>query len=73
MVNNILQCFLTCSHEKWNDISNLDFDFIVLGSGLAGLAFIDQMLKMKPSAKILLLERGGKYMMYMFTLCSSEL
>ncbi len=43
----------------WERILNETYDFIVIGTGPTGVAFIDQALKNNPRAKILVLERGG--------------
>ncbi|KAG0699201.1 hypothetical protein DFH29DRAFT_937635 [Suillus ampliporus] len=47
--------------ETWEDIRRgdpPDLDFIVIGSGMTALAFIEQTLKRDPRKKILCLERG---------------
>ncbi|KAG1726004.1 uncharacterized protein EDB91DRAFT_1086919 [Suillus paluster] len=48
------------SDETWEDLrrSVPDLDFIVVGSGLTALAFIERTLKRDPRKKILCLERG---------------
>ena len=43
----------------WKKIVDEVYDFIVIGTGPTGVAFIEQMLKNNPKAKILVLERGG--------------
>ncbi|AKE51701.1 GMC oxidoreductase [Kangiella geojedonensis] len=43
----------------WKSIVNQVYDYIVIGTGPTGVAFIDQIYKENPSAKILVLERGG--------------
>lgn len=47
------------SPSDWEQILNETYDFIVIGTGPTGVAFIDQALKNNPHAKILVLERGG--------------
>lgn len=44
---------------QWAHIVSQSFDFIVIGTGPTGVAFIDQAYKENPHAKILVLERGG--------------
>ncbi|KAG1768775.1 hypothetical protein EV702DRAFT_716216 [Suillus placidus] len=48
------------SDETWEDLRTgvPDLDFVVIGSGLTALAFIEQTLKRDPRKKILCLERG---------------
>jgi hypothetical protein len=43
-----------------------DFDYVVVGSGFTALAFIQKALELDPCAKILCLERGGKYFLLVF-------
>jgi hypothetical protein len=43
-------------------LENGEFDDIVVGSGFCALAYIDEALRLNPFRKILLLERGGKYL-----------
>ena len=47
------------SECDWNKIVSENFDFIVIGTGPTGVAFIEQAYKENPKAKILILERGG--------------
>ncbi|WP_223670323.1 GMC oxidoreductase [Kangiella shandongensis] len=47
------------SECEWKDIVNQVYDYIVIGTGPTGVAFIDQIYKENPHAKILVLERGG--------------
>lgn len=42
----------------WEQILSETYDFIVIGTGPTGVAFIEQTLKNRPQAKILILERG---------------
>lgn len=44
---------------QWAQIQQQAFDFIVIGTGPTGVAFIEQALRNKPQARILVLERGG--------------
>ena len=47
------------SNEGWKQAREKDcFDYVVIGSGPCGLAFVDQVLKNNPFAKILIIERG---------------
>ena len=51
------------SDETWSNIlAHGDFDYIVVGSGFTALAFIQKTLELDPCAKILCIERGGKYL-----------
>jgi choline dehydrogenase-like flavoprotein len=51
------------SDQTWSNIlAHGDFDYIVIGSGFTALAFIQKTLELDPRAKILCLERGGKYL-----------
>lgn len=43
----------------WEHILTEAYDFIVVGTGPTGVAFIEQALKNNPRARILVLERGG--------------
>lgn len=43
----------------WREIVQTAYDFIVIGTGPTGVAFIEQTLAHNPHAKILVLERGG--------------
>ncbi|MFT3856712.1 MAG: GMC oxidoreductase [Aquabacterium sp.] len=52
------QAFFT-SQAQWQQIQQQPFDFIVIGTGPTGVAFIEQALKRNPQARILVLERGG--------------
>ena len=45
--------------SDWSDIQASAYDFIVIGTGPTGVAFIEQTLKHNPNARILVLERGG--------------
>ena len=47
------------SQCDWHNIINQAFDYIVIGTGPTGVAFIEQIYKQNPKAKILVLERGG--------------
>lgn len=50
------------SDQTWGNIlAHGDFDYIVVGSGFTALAFIQKALDLNKHAKILCLERGGKY------------
>ena len=49
--------FSRCS--SWEAVAEKDFDYIVIGSGFAALAFIDEALRLDPKKKIICLERGG--------------
>ncbi|CAH1667283.1 GMC oxidoreductase [Chelatococcus asaccharovorans] len=46
------------SDEDWDAIRQAEYDYIVLGSGFCALAFVERIYKHKPSARILMLERG---------------
>ncbi|TKD58963.1 GMC oxidoreductase [Flavobacterium sp. ASW18X] len=51
------------SNQEWKQIREEEqFDYIVIGSGFCGLAFVERVLKNNPFAKILLLERGGFFL-----------
>jgi choline dehydrogenase-like flavoprotein len=43
----------------WPTVANAAYDFIVIGTGPTGVAFVEQALKNNPHASILMLERGG--------------
>lgn len=47
------------SDADWNRIRQSVYDFIVIGTGPTGVAFIEQALRNNPNARILVLERGG--------------
>ncbi|AOE49482.1 GMC oxidoreductase [Kangiella sediminilitoris] len=47
------------SECDWKQIVNEKYDHIVIGTGPTGVAFVDQIYKDDPHAKILMLERGG--------------
>lgn len=47
------------SPSEWESIRNQAYDFIVIGTGPTGVAFIEQALNKNPRARILVLERGG--------------
>jgi hypothetical protein len=44
------------------DVSNNDYNYIVIGSSFCALAFIHRILENNPEAKILVLEKGFKYL-----------
>jgi hypothetical protein len=46
----------------WQRVQAADFDFIVIGTGPAGVAFIERTLARNPQARILVLERGGYWL-----------
>ncbi|MBA5604111.1 GMC family oxidoreductase [Duganella sp. FT3S] len=46
----------------WNTIQATSYDFIVIGTGPTGVAFIEQTLRNQPEANILVLERGGYWL-----------
>jgi choline dehydrogenase-like flavoprotein len=43
----------------WHKVASGDYDFIVIGTGPTGVAFVEQALGRNPHARILMLERGG--------------
>ncbi|WP_334186829.1 GMC oxidoreductase [Noviherbaspirillum sp.] len=45
--------------DEWKTVLNTAYDFIVIGTGPTGVAFIEQTLMNNPHARILVLERGG--------------
>jgi choline dehydrogenase-like flavoprotein len=47
------------SASDWENILNETYDFIVIGTGPTGVAFIEQALTNNPRSRILVLERGG--------------
>lgn len=50
--------FVTAS--KWKHMQkHPEFDFIVIGSGFTGLAFVEQIYRDRPFARILMLEQGS--------------
>ena len=55
----IAQHAFFASECEWQSILNEVYDYIVIGTGPTGVAFIEQMLDKNPSSKILVLERGG--------------
>ena len=47
----------------WNDVvARGEFDDVVVGSSFCALAYVDEAFKRDPFRKILILERGGKYL-----------
>lgn len=58
--------YFASDQTRGNILTHGDFDYIVIGSGFTALAFIQKALDLDPYAKILCLERGGKY----FPVCS---
>ncbi|MBN8466734.1 GMC family oxidoreductase [Corallococcus exiguus] len=52
------QAFFATPND-WSTIQASAYDFIVIGTGPTGVAFIEQTLKHNPNARILVLERGG--------------
>ena len=52
-----------CSNEKWEKAREVEvFDYIVIGTGPCGLAFVERVLSHDPQARILMLERGGYFL-----------
>ncbi|WP_417446130.1 GMC oxidoreductase [Kangiella sp.] len=47
------------SQCDWQNVVNEEYDYIVIGTGPTGVAFIEQIYSINPKAKILMLERGG--------------
>ncbi|MES2507735.1 MAG: GMC oxidoreductase [Verrucomicrobiota bacterium] len=43
----------------WNTVLTETFDFIVVGTGPTGVAFIEESFRLNPKARILVLDRGG--------------
>ena len=50
---------LSCTHTPCDITEQIDFDFVVIGTGPCALGFVDQTFKNRPDAKILMLEMGG--------------
>ena len=52
-----------CSNEEWERAREVEvFDYIVIGTGPCGLAFVERVLSHEPQARILMLERGGYFL-----------
>lgn len=59
-IDHILNHNFFASEEEWKFIrEEKQYDYVVVGTGFCGYAFINEILKNDENAKILLLERGG--------------
>lgn len=59
-LDHILNHIYFTSNEEWKKIREENtYDYVVVGTGFCAYAFIERVLKNKPAAKILVLERGG--------------
>lgn len=52
-----------CSNDEWKKIREVEqFDYIVIGTGPCGLAFVERALYKNPMSRILMLERGEYFL-----------
>lgn len=61
-VDDITTHAFFASSAEWEQIKNAAYDFIVIGTGPSGVAFIEQTLRHNPHAKIVVLERGSYFL-----------
>ena len=59
---NILDNLFFVTESDWERVTEECFDYIVVGSGLCALAFVERMYQNNPKAKILILERGSFFL-----------
>ena len=51
------------SNTEWKSIREVEqFDYVVIGTGPCGLAFVERILSHHPQSRILVLERGGYFL-----------
>ena len=51
------------SNTEWKSIIEVEqFDYVVIGTGPCGLAFVERILSRHPQSRILVLERGGYFL-----------
>ncbi|GIG68131.1 GMC oxidoreductase [Phytomonospora endophytica] len=54
---------VTTTEEEWSRTSRTgEFDHVVIGSGFCALAFAERVLRARPDARILMLERGEPFL-----------
>lgn len=59
-LDQILNHIYFTSNEEWKKIREENtYDYVVVGTGFCAYAFVERVLKNKPDARILMLERGG--------------
>ena len=52
-----------CSNAEWKSIREVEeFEYVVIGTGPCGLAFVERVLSQNPMSRILMLERGGCFL-----------
>ena len=62
-VQNVMDHVYFCSNSEWKQIREVEqFDYVVIGTGPCGLAFVERVLSQKPMSRILMLERGGYFL-----------
>ena len=62
-VQNVMDHVYFCSNSEWKQIREFkQFDYVVIGTGPCGLAFVERVLSQKPMSRILMLERGGYFL-----------
>ena len=61
---NVMDSIYFVSDSEWKSIleSSEQFDYIVVGTGPCGLAFVQRILQSNPHSRILVLERGGFFL-----------
>ena len=59
----VMENVFFCTNANWRtEKDEYSFDYIVVGTGPCGLAFVDRVLSQKPKARILMIERGGYFL-----------
>lgn len=62
-VQNVMDHLYFCSNSEWKQIREVEqFDYVIIGTGPCGLAFVERVLAQKPMSGILMLERGGYFL-----------
>ena len=57
-VETVMDDHFFVDDEGWKKVLTAEWDFIVVGSGLTALAFVEAALENEPKARVLVLERG---------------
>lgn len=61
--NHVFEHLFFEDRSDWKDVREFGkWDYVVIGSGFCGLAFVERTLSKQPDARVLMLERGGHFL-----------
>ena len=64
---NVMDDVFFVKDSEWEHLrESKNFDYIVVGSGICGYSFVERVIKNNPTAKILIIERGGFFLLSHF-------